>query len=336
MNAPAHAGRLHPLDRCIFMVVFALMIGFAAVVPFTATTSRGHLLLAGPSSATGQRPVVAELSKPQAVQSGAVAAGGTPRTHAKTRHDGAAHALLPSPPASAPLDAQLASALGPVLGGDTGQLAVGVVDLSTGASATYDAAGSFRAAGIAEADILAALLLQHQQRGTPVSDHEAELAADMIENGSDSATSALWNVVGGASGIRTANAALKLSNTAPLAGGDWTLTRTTVADQLQLLADLAGTASPLSPAARDYALGLMADASAGQRWGVAAAASRGTTGAVDNGSLIGRGWVVNSIGVVQRHGHMLLVVVLSTQNAVWASAVSAAQAAAVAAANVVG
>ena len=337
MNVPAHAGPMRPLERCVFVAVFTLMAALAVAIPFTATTSRGHLLLAGPSSATAPGAVAAGLSGSHAVQanadvkagsrSGAAKAIGRPGSPAGSGHSAAAPARL---------DALLAAALRPVLSGETGQLAVGVIDLSTGASATYDAEVSFRAGGIVSADILAALLLQHQQAGTPVSDHEAELAADMIENGSDAAAAELWNAVGGASGITAANATLKLDHTAPEPGADWTLTRTTAADQLQLLADLAGAGSPLAAAARDYALGLMVDVTAGQRWGVTAAASKGTAGAVADGWILGRGWVVNSIGVVQRHAHELLVVVLSNHDASQAPAISTVQAAAVAAANVVG
>ena len=324
MNVPAHAGPMRPLERCVFVAVFTLMAALAVAIPFTATTSRGHLLLAGPSSATAPGAVAAGLNGSHAVQANADVKAGSP---AGSGHSAAAPARL---------DAQLAAALRPVLSGETGQLAVGVIDLSTGASAMYDAEESFRAGGIVAADILAALLLQHQQARTPVSDHEAELAADMIENGSDAAAAELWNAVGGASGITAANATLKLDHTAPEPGADWTATKTTAADQLQLLADLAGAGSPLAAAARDYALGLMVDVTAGQRWGVTAAASKGTAGAVADGWVLGRDWVVNSIGVVQRHAHELLVVVLSNHDASQAPAISTVQAAAVAAANVVG
>ena len=53
-----------------------------------------------------------------------------------------------------------------------------------------------------------------------------------------------------------------------------------MADQLQLLTDLTSARSPLAGAARDYVLGLMAGRRERQRWGVAAAAARGSGYAV--------------------------------------------------------
>jgi hypothetical protein len=330
---PAHAGRLRPLERCVFTLVFALMAGFVVVVAFMATTSRGHLFLTGPSAVQG--PVAAGVSRQQVGQGSEV--------HSVTGHQtrsarGASRRSTEAPASGArtqQLDAQLAAALQPVLGAHPGRLAVGVVDLRTGATATYDAGEQIRGGDIITADILAVLLLQNQQTGTPVSNREADLAASMIENGNVRAATQLWNIVGGASGLTTANATLKLHGTIP-APGDWTWTSTTVADQLQLLADFTQSRSPLRSAARDYALGLMADAGAGQRWGVLAAASAHTRGAASNGELHGPAWVVGSVGVIQRNGDELLVAVLSDRNPAQVPAVTAVQAAAVKAVGVVG
>ena len=330
---PAHAGRLRPLERCVFTLVFALMAGFVAVVAFMATTSQGHLLLTGPSVAP--RTVAAELKGPTAGQ--ASGSGSTAGHQSQSRHaarDGNRDAAATGPSVQQ-LDALLATALQPLLGAHPGRLAVGVVDLRTGAMVSYDAGTPIRGGGVVTADILATLLLQHQQAGTPVSDSEAELAADMIENGSVQAATQLWNLVGGAQGLATANVTLKLHGTTP-APSDWTWTSTTVADQLQLLADLVEPSSPLRQAARDYALGLMADGAAGQRWGVLAAASAHTRGAVSNGELVGPAWVVGSIGVIQHNGIELLVAVLSDRNPSQLPAVTAVQAAATKAVGVLG
>lgn len=328
---PEHAGRLRPLERCVFTVVFALMASFVVVMAFMATTSRWHLLLTGPSVGTGT--VAAGLSRPQPVE--APDAGLTAGAARPGHRGSSASARHPNEATGQALDARLAAALRPVLGTDAGRLAVGVIDLRTGATASYDGGVPIRGGGVVTADILATLLLQHQQAGTRVSDREAELAAAMIENGSTPAAAQLWSMVGGAAGLAAANATLKLHGTIP-APSDWTWTRTTVADQLQLLADFVEPRSPLRSAARDYALGLMADAAAGQRWGVPAAASAGTAEAGMNGKLVGPAWVVGSIGVIQRNGDVLLVAVLSDRNPAEAPAVTAVQAAAIAAAGIVG
>jgi hypothetical protein len=320
---PAHAGRLRPLERCIFTVVFAFMASFVVLVAFMATTSRGHLLLTGPP-----------LAEVQAAGLNASAVQG-PTANSPLTH----HAATQSPrQTQSPrlLSAALAGALRPVLGTDPGQLAVGVVDLNSGEAATYNASAVIRGGAIVTADILAALLLQHQQAGTRLSDHEAELAADMIENGSTTAASQLWTAIGGAPGLAAANAKLKLRDTTLSPGANWTWTKTTVADQLQLLADIATPNSPLHSTSRDYALGLMTNVSVPQPWGVLAAATTGTTGAIADGSLLGPRWVIGSIGVIQRHGDELLVAVLSDHNPMEGPAISAAKAAVLAAATTVG
>ena len=69
----------------------------------------------------------------------------------------------------------------------------------------------------------------------------------------------------------------------------------------------------------------MTSVSATEPWGVLAAATAGTTGAVADGSLVGPRWVIGSIGVIQRQGHELLVAVLSDHNPAQGPAISAAR-----------
>jgi hypothetical protein len=320
---PAHAGRLRPLERCIFTVVFAVMASFVALLAFMATTTQGHLLAGRSVTPNGlSGPTVQGAN----VNSGA---GQSSRTHSAGSQ--------PRGPAPSPekLSAALAEAMRPVAGADPGRLAVGVVDLNSGAAATYNAGTVIRGGRVVTADILATLLLQHQRTGTRLSDHEAELAVAMIENDSIAAANQLWTIIGGAPGLAAANVTLKLRDTSFAPGADWTWTKTTVADQLQLLADIAAQHSPLDSASRDYALGLMTNVTIPQSWGVLAAATTGTPGAVANGWLLGPRWVIGSIGVIQRHGHELLVAVLSDHNPAEGPAVSAARAAVLAAASAV-
>ncbi len=303
---------------------------------FMATTSQGHLLLTGPSVTS--RTVAAGADRETAsggTFSRSTAGHKTQSGHA-TRSGGREASARTAKGASAQeLDARLAAELQPVLGNHPGRLAVGVVDLKTGATVSYDADQPIRGGDVVTTDILAAMLLEHQQAGTPISGREAQLAADMMENGSVPAATQLWSLVGGAPGLAAANAALKLRGTIP-APGDWTWTSTTVDDQLQLLADLVEPGSPLHSAARDYALGLMTNSAAGQRWGVLAAASAHTAAAVNDGRLVGPAWVVGSIGVIQHNGNELLVAVLSDRNPAEVPALTAVQAAVLKAVGVVG
>jgi hypothetical protein len=230
----------------------------------------------------------------------------------------------------------LATALAPVLRRYGGSLAVGVADSRTGATAVYGSTTTFRTASIVKADILAALLLQHQQAGTKLSDQERASATEMMDDNDENAATTLWTAIGGAAGLRDANRMLHLSHTTPGAGGRWGHTSTTVGDQLQLLADLTSTRSPLSPLSRSYELGLMRHVSAGQEWGVTAAGSGGSP-AVKNGWMTDSdaAWVVNSIGVITHAGHTVLVAVLSDDQASEPAGISADEAAAKAAVSAI-
>jgi hypothetical protein len=309
----AHAGRLHTSEQLIFAMVFALMAGFVVVITMSAIRSPVNSLLGGGTSAAGSQTMPADTGG-SADDSGGASAG-TPRIQT----------------ASPQLDAMLAAALGPMLSTHAGRLAVGVIDETTGQQAHYAPTERFSARGIVTADILAALLIRHEHAGTPVTRGQEALAAAM-EHGSASAAAALWRAIGRGNGLASADRLLKLTQTIPGTGDQLEQTRTTVADQLQLLVDLTATYSPLTAAGRDYMLRVLGDHGTGSRWGVSAV---GETTAVQGGWLpAGTLWVTNSIGVVARNGHVLLVVVLSSGTASQGAGASLASAAASAAVNV--
>jgi hypothetical protein len=313
----------------VFALVFALMAAFVVTITVSAARPRLHPLLAGPTTAAGSRAVTAGASG--SPQLGSYGTGAVQKTEPAD-----AGRLATIRPASARLDALLAAALRTVLGVHRGDVAVGVIDMTTGQQALYHAGRQFRSASIMKPDILAALLVRHQQAGTPVTNHEAYLATAMMDNGSDAAATGLWRAIGGGTGVAAVNRLLKLRHTIPGAGDLWGLTRTTVADQLQLLTDLTTARSPLPGPARDYVLGLMASDETGQRWGVSAAATNGTGYAVGQGWLPdGQRWDVTSIGVVTHGGQVLLIALLSSHCPSRAAGISLASAAAIAAANVV-
>lgn len=215
-------------------------------------------------------------------------------------------------PALVDLQRALASALAPILAHHSGDLAVGVIDRTTGARALYRGAELFHTASIVKADVLAVLLLRHQQAGTDLSANEDELAEQMIEDSNNNAASDLWGDDGAAYGMAAANASLGLTHTTPGTDYFWGLTTTTVSDQLRLLEDLTSPRSPLDRASRSLELDLMADVTADQAWGVSAAATPHTSFAVKNGWLPDpQLWVINSIGVIEHAHQQLLVAVLS-------------------------
>jgi hypothetical protein len=319
-RAPAHAGRLRAWERLAFALVFALMAAFVVVVTMSAA-----------GSAKTQ-------SASQAHPSASIHAG-----HSEQVQGGSGNAEPDSSGAqsgtgltAAALDRLLAAAMRPVVRDDTGHIAVGVVDVSTGARAVYNGWRHFRAGGIEKADILASLLLDHQRAGAPLTTQEAGLAVPMIENSDDNAAADLWSLAGGNAGVAAANVKLGLSHTIMDPPEYWSLTRTTVIDQLRLLTDLTAPSSPLSAAGRAYELGLMENVQESQNWGVSAAASPGTSFDLKDGWLPDPDlWVINSIGVVDYDGQQLLIAALSDHQPTQASGIAAVSAAAATAAKVI-
>ncbi|WP_053848909.1 serine hydrolase [Streptomyces sp. NRRL B-24085] len=215
------------------------------------------------------------------------------------------------------------------------RVSVAVLDLESGDSAVHGD-GVFDTASIVKVDILAALLLRHQEAGTSLSAREKAYATTMIENSDNTAASALWDVIGRAAGLDAANERFGLTGTEGGDGALWGLTRTTAADQLALLQQVFGEGSELSETSRSYVQGLMGQIEADQRWGVSAAAD-GSGWALKNGwlprSTTGL-WDVNSIGRVTVAGRDCLVAVLSDGNSTQAKGISLVEAAARAAVSV--
>jgi hypothetical protein len=208
----------------------------------------------------------------------------------------------------------LKAAARPVLTHAAGEAAVGVSDLDTGSSSWYSPSGhAFSTASIVKVDILAVLLLDTQDAHRYLTGTEDARARRMIEISDNGAASRLWDEIGGAAGLAAGNARLGLTGTTPGTGGYWGLTTTTPGDQLRLLGDVFTIDSPLDAAARGYAIELMQQVRADQRFGVSAAADAGSTVALKDGWLkiaaTGR-WTINSIGQVTHHGRPLLIVVL--------------------------
>jgi hypothetical protein len=310
---PVHAGRLVLWERLLFLGLLALLA--AIVVAVTVSTLHGRRQAPAASPSPGRTAAAT-----QPVQ----AAGGQQYARGATKA------------ARAALDRRLATALAPVVRDRPGRIAVGVIDETTGAEAVYGGWRRFHTASIVKADVLAALLLQRQHSGVPLSTGDRALAAQMIEDSDDDAATSLWNLAGAASGMAAANRTLGLRHTTPGPTDYWGLTSTTVTDQLRLLRDLTTARSPLTARSRSFELHLMRDVVAGQRWGVSAAASAGSGLELKNGWLPdgpAQLWVINSIGTVHHDGQRLLLAVLSKDQPTEAAGIAQDEAAAVAAAS---
>ncbi|WP_353941450.1 serine hydrolase [Streptomyces sp. HUAS MG91] len=223
---------------------------------------------------------------------------------------------VPSPSPSVDRDARLAEALD----GLEGSYSVAVLDAAAGTSAAYatDAGATYDTASIVKVDVLAALLLRAQDDGRPLTAQERAHAAAMIRSSDNSATTALWDTIGGADGLDAANERFGLTGTTGGAGPLWGLTQTTAADQLVLLQQVFGTDgdSVLDADARAYVQGLMENVESDQRWGVSAAGGDGL--ALKNGWLrrsTTELWDINSVGRVTVGGRRYLIAVVSAGNA---------------------
>ena len=220
----------------------------------------------------------------------------------------------------------------------SGSVGVIAVDVQAGVVVSSAAHVASYTASIVKLDILAALLLQRQDAGRLPTTAEQAHARRMITESDNDAATALWERIGGSSGLAKANRRLGLRETVPGSGSLWGLTRTTAADQVRLLtvvtgyggvlaqAGVAGNVGALKAAQRAYVVRLMEQVDDDQAWGVsAAAAGEGT--ALKNGWLPYSGdgyrWLVNSIGRVRTaDGSTLLVAVLSRRSASFAYGVA--------------
>ena len=210
-----------------------------------------------------------------------------------------------------------------------GGVSIEAVDLSTGALYRYGVTGPVMHTGsIVKLFILETVLLRHQHAGTVLTQNERALATRMIENSDNNAATALWNSVGGSSGLVAASADLGVKHTIPHPGGEWGLTATNAPDYIALLRNLV-SARALSSASRAYILNLMANIEADQRWGVSAAADAGTTVRLKNGwldsSSDGGRWLVNSVGVITSSGDKVLVAVMTQHGHSFAGGISLVQ-----------
>ena len=220
-----------------------------------------------------------------------------------------------SPPSPDPVGI-VRDALASSLSGEGHNVGVEVLDRVTGRTVGYQETLGFETASIVKVDILATLLLQDQKAGRQLTANHRDLAEDMITESDNDAASALWNTIGGASGLAAANRTFALTGTTPGPDGSWGATRTTAADQIKLLAMLSDDSSPLSAANRAYELNLMANVESDQRWGVPVAADTAATAVyVKNGWLSSPSdnglWVVNSVGRIVEPGHDWLIAVLT-------------------------
>ena len=218
----------------------------------------------------------------------------------------------PTHPARA---ARLSRDIQGALHGRVSEVAVRVDDPGEKLGCWLHGARRFDSASVVKVTILGALLRKALDQHRYLTATESAEASAMITMSDNDAASALWSELG----PRYLQHFLTLAgmkHTMLGAGGYWGLTKITAHDEVVLLRLLLHHNPVLDLASRRYALGLMAQVTTSQRWGVPAGAPARLTVHVKNGwmPLAPHGWRINSIGCFTGHHGGYSIVVLTQNN----------------------
>jgi beta-lactamase class A len=212
------------------------------------------------------------------------------------------------------LAARMSRGIAAALQGRSSVVSLAVADTRTGVTCSFHPRRHFHSASIVKVIILGALLRHLMAENRDLSADQVTLTTEMITESSNSAATTLWDELGRRHLQRFLNLA-KMTHTTLGTDGFWGLTRVTAHDEMLLLKVLKGTHSILDKPSRSYALSLMANVIASQRWGVTAGAPADMTAHVKNGWLPDPVlWVINSIGVFTGPGRHYRIVVLTRDN----------------------
>jgi beta-lactamase class A len=245
-------------------------------------------------------PAVIVLAGPAA--DGAAGAAGTPLPMCRSASDPA-------------LAARLTSDINAARRGRSSTVAVRVDAPAKGVGCWLNDRSPFDSASVVKVTILGALLRKAMDQHRYLTSTEAAEARAMITVSDNNAASALWAELGHSYMQHFLNLAA-MSQTVLGPGGYWGLTQITAYDQIKLLRLLLNPNPVLDTASRGYALNLMAQVIASQRWGVPAGAPASLTVHVKNGWLprATHGWRIHSIGCFTGSGGGYSIVVLTQDN----------------------
>jgi beta-lactamase class A len=219
--------------------------------------------------------------------------------------------LCTAPAAHRALAGQLSADILKGLRGRNGVHAVSVDDRVTGVYCLYNGSQHFDSASIVKAIIMAALLRWHQETNTPLSSWEKSEATLMITQSDNDAATDLWDELGMDNLQHFLNLA-GMGETQLGQDGEWGLTQVTAHDEMLLLELLTAPNSVLDASSRSYQLGLMAQVTNWEAWGVTAGTPSGVAWHVKNGWLPdATGWHINSIGTFSGPGENYMIAVLS-------------------------
>ncbi len=224
----------------------------------------------------------------------------------------------PAPPASTvfPGESALLDALGGLNRGAKVAFGVGVEDGRTGRRFIHDPGGAHETASTVKVDLLVGLLMRAERAGRELTSSERRRTESMIRVSDNAAADALWAANSRAAGMSAMWDSLGMASMHPGPSGRWGLTTTSVEDRLRLLGVLVAGGSGLPAERAGYALSLMNEVTASQRWGVGAVAGPDEVASMKNGWLPRprQGWIVSTTGrlsgpttdlrlAVLSHGH---------------------------------
>ncbi|HWS38354.1 MAG TPA: serine hydrolase [Actinoplanes sp.] len=196
------------------------------------------------------------------------------------------------------------------------EFSVAVFDNKTGETYAFRGDEKYETASIVKVQVLACLLMTAQDDDRKVTSSEKALADKMIRYSDNAATSSLFAKVGRYTGLGACNKRLGLTQTK--VSSSWGLTKTTVKDQVKLLAAIEDKDGELDATSRAYAHKLMTTVATDQDWGVPAVAEEGEEAAVKNGwlqrSTESNLWIINTVGHVTGDETDVSIAVLSHTN----------------------
>ncbi len=214
------------------------------------------------------------------------------------------------------LAAKLSEDIAAALSGRTDTYALSVSDPKSGVNCELNATRHFDSASVVKATIMGAVLRRAQEQHRYLNSFEVDNLRPMITQSDNAAATTLWKSLG----MAQLTAFLKLVGMASTSlgqNGYWGLTQITARDEMRLLDALTDRTDVLSPNARAYALDLMAQVEADQRWGTPFGTPAGVVAHNKNGWLprASRGWRVHSIGAFTGNGKDYRMAVLTDNQA---------------------
>ncbi|MGK4580288.1 serine hydrolase [Kitasatospora sp. HPMI-4] len=213
------------------------------------------------------------------------------------------------------LAARLSRDIADVLSGRQDTVAFAVSDAGTGVSCAYHSTSHYDSASVVKATVMGAVLRRAEDEHRYLTDWEDSNLEQMITASDNTAATNLWNDLG----MSRLQAFLQLAgmkDTVLGTGGYWGLTQITAADELRMLDVFTDNPNVLTPAGKAYALKLMSQVEADQRWGTPFGAPATVTVHVKNGWLprATHGWRVHSLGIFTGAGKDYRMAVLTEDN----------------------